>query len=57
MPGVFNCLYKSMAVWIDSQARAQKKKKKKKKKQETEIYTGVKVYKQTVHLQIKYLSL
>ena len=33
-----------MAVWIDSQARAKKHK-------------GVKVYKQTVHLQIKYLSL
>ena len=41
-----------MAVWIDSQARA--------KKQYTEIYTGVKVYKmykQTVYLQIKCLSL
>ena len=37
-----------MAVWIDSQARAQKKK-------QEEIYTGVKVHKvnkQTVHLQI-----
>ena len=31
MPSVFNSLYKSMAVWIDSQARAKKKKKKKKK--------------------------
>ena len=39
-----------MAVWIDSQARA------KEKTTDRNIYS-VKVYKQTVHLQIKYLSL